>query len=555
MATRTRSQMEATGATYLGTMQQVNAAQKAGKKIITEGANKYIAAPAPGTTVKTQVGLGGPPGSAADIASSAISGAPKATIPSTPFTPGSTAFGLPKTTDYEGVSNRAGLEAKGAVYLGTATAVENAKKAGKELININGNIYVKPPKPASTGDQYRQEQNTNTTNNGNLPPGTVPTTGDTEKPPEPVSLVDTYNKLSKDYNIENLSSHLNSLDQNLAQYDTNYQAGLVQNKNALAPMELIQGKNRELYDQYQLGRQTLLNERNAIAAQVTAAQQTVSTMVSLTGQDYTNAKAAYDTQFSQNLQVQEYYDTKADRASSAARANLSTITSAITASGKQWNQLDPSMKANISSLEAASGLPQGTIQNFVAVKPKAELLASVNGVDKSGNDIVTLIYKDANGNPGQIKVIKTGGYTAPKSSSSSSSSGGGQITPQIASDYVSNIIQGRLTLKDVPQDQRSSISTVYNSFLATPVGKNISSYIASLQNGKDSWNGIDNREKLIDNIMKTEKNASRAQIENTVYTYIPDDFETGLKASNESRKSSADQFTQQITNAVKKATG
>jgi hypothetical protein len=162
---------------------------------------------------------------------------------------------------------------------------------------------------------------------------------------------------------------------------------------------------------------------------------TVATLMDLTGKNYDLARQAFNDKFSRAMDVQRLYNenqtleisretlanTISNQARDDARANLSVITDGMATSNKSWADLSPTQQAQVSQLELKAGLPAGTIKAFNANKPGAKILATVNGTDASGNDIVTFVYADKNGNPGTTKVIKTGGKSAVPGSSSSSS--------------------------------------------------------------------------------------------------------------------------------------
>lgn len=108
-----------------------------------------------------------------------------------------------------------------------------------------------------------------------------------------------------------------------------------------------------------------------------------------------------------------------------ARSNLTQINNLISNSGKSWDQVPEELKKQITILEQQAGMPVGIMAEFVKSKPKANLLATTQGTDASGNDIISFVYADENGNPGVVQTIKTGGKSKPPGSSGSS-----KLTPE-----------------------------------------------------------------------------------------------------------------------------
>lgn len=108
-----------------------------------------------------------------------------------------------------------------------------------------------------------------------------------------------------------------------------------------------------------------------------------------------------------------------------ARSTLTQLNNLIATSGKSWDEVPDEIKQQITQLEKTSGMPIGSMELFAKTKPKANLLATQNGVDGSGNDIISFIYADENGNPGVVQTIKTGGKSKVPGSSGS---GGGTVS-------------------------------------------------------------------------------------------------------------------------------
>jgi citrate synthase len=313
-----------------------------------------------------------------------------------------------------------------AKYGRVATAAEQAKFAGKttaEVANLvmgldspfqpNSTNYVGNTKTATksaatgTSTAARKEEK-QLSDAEKIAVGARPTVPD---------LVSKYNEMLADNSIPSMETKLSDLDAELTSIDDAYTAGQNKIESGLAPMEVLSGRSKELEQQYQERRATVLREREDIANRLQTKYNTVNTMMELTGQQYSLALEDYNARFTQNLQTQQYLDSKADAAQTAARANLSTIISGFQESGKTWSEMSDSLKTQVYKMELEAGLPGGTTEAFLDVMPQATLLATVNGTDSSGNDIITFVYADENGNPGTIQTVKTGGYTKTSSGS------------------------------------------------------------------------------------------------------------------------------------------
>ena len=107
-----------------------------------------------------------------------------------------------------------------------------------------------------------------------------------------------------------------------------------------------------------------------------------------------------------------------------SRANLTQINNLISNSGKSWDEIPQELKDQITTLEKQANMPVGVMEAFSKSKPKANLLATTQGTDASGNDIISFIYADENGNPGVVQTVKTGGKSKPPGSTGSGLSSG-----------------------------------------------------------------------------------------------------------------------------------
>jgi len=181
-------------------------------------------------------------------------------------------------------------------------------------------------------------------------------------------------------------------------------------------MELIGTAQRELQRQAQEEMDMLNRSKNTLINELNTKNTLISNLMNFKQLDYQTASAEYNNTFSQNLQMLNYIQgveaqefNEAQQLQNVATANLTTMTQLMANSGKTWSDLDPTMQAKISQLEIQSGLPTGSIQSFMNTKPNASIMATVNGVDAEGNDIVSFIYENPDGSPGIVQTVKTGG--------------------------------------------------------------------------------------------------------------------------------------------------
>lgn len=164
----------------------------------------------------------------------------------------------------------------------------------------------------------------------------------------------------------------------------------------------------------------LLNvERSAIARQIDNKMNALQMTMQFTQQDFANASASYNAEFSRSMQMMDLFtgmqdreNAKQDKLADNARANLQTITNLVKESGKSFADMDTNQLRNIRQWEVQAGLPIGTYEAFGSALPQAKVLHTSTGTDAAGKQIVTFIYDDGTGKPGVVEVVGTGGVDA-----------------------------------------------------------------------------------------------------------------------------------------------
>lgn len=334
-------------------------------------------------------------------------------------------------------ASRASLEAKGYTYLGTKSAVDKAIANKEVVVDFGGNKYIKPKAAVADSSALRDASGSASSGgSSSASPDTgggssIPGAADLGSAPTPPDLIQTYNDLVVSNSLPKLEEDLTNATNAVKELDDAYNAGVHSQENRLAPMQIIEGKQNLLRQQYLEQRATLVRTQEAAAARVTSVRNSIAMVMELTDKNYDNAATAFNNAWTRNMSTQQFLASRADAAADRAekdtdnaRATLTTLTNIIKESGKTWKEVSTTMKAQIQKLELQAGLPSGSMETFINTKPEAKLLATVNGTDASGNDIITFVYADKNGNPGTTKIIKTGGKSSiPGSGGGGSSSG------------------------------------------------------------------------------------------------------------------------------------
>ena len=234
------------------------------------------------------------------------------------------------------------------------------------------------------------------------------TGGPLERPTRP-DLVDDFAALRAEHGVGALESQINKIEAGIADAEATLRMGKANVEGDLSPMELIGAEQLEIERQGREKIDAMVRRKNQLINELNTKNTLVSNIMNLTQTDFANAVTEYNTAFNQNLQLLEIVEGKDADEASIASANLGVITTMMKDSGITWDELGDDLKAQVSSLEAQSGLPQGVIGAFMNERPDADLLTTVSSYDAAGNQIVSFIYKDKDGKPGIVETVYTGG--------------------------------------------------------------------------------------------------------------------------------------------------
>ena len=222
--------------------------------------------------------------------------------------------------------------------------------------------------------------------------------------PEVPKLEETFQALREERGLEGLETKLNALK---AQEDEVF-ATLRQRVQAArgkpVPLGVIAGRIGELEQQERENLDFIQRQKSRVIDELNTANATIAQIMQLKQLDYGNAKADYDTQFNQNLQVfdlmrglrRDQIDEQ-QRQIDNARANLQIYANAAMGGNLNYGQMSAEQKLTINRLEVQSGLPIGFIGSLgMSI---TERIITVN--EKTGEALIV-------GENGQLEVISTG---------------------------------------------------------------------------------------------------------------------------------------------------
>lgn len=262
-------------------------------------------------------------------------------------------------------------------------------------------------------------------------------TDETIKTPDKVDFTSTYQTLRDQNNVTGLENSINNITAQTTALQDSLTAGLYDEEGKLRPMELISSRQQEMSRQVQEKIATLNRSKENLLNELATKNTLISNLMNLKQTDYANAKADYETEYNKQLKfmelsrdIEEEAESDEQALKASAQANLNTIVNML--NGRSFSDLDTIIKNKIIELELKAGLPSGITQSFTEAKPDAEILTTVQGYDDSGNQQVTIIYKDPKtGLPGTMYTLGTGSVN-PKLVEEG-------VEPFLTQDFVNNM--------------------------------------------------------------------------------------------------------------------
>lgn len=216
--------------------------------------------------------------------------------------------------------------------------------------------------------------------------------------PSAVNLTQTFQDLRANQGVTELETSLSDLQAQARDIQAISKARTNAEKGKAVPMNVISGRISEEEAQDNARLAEINNSIQTVSSQLQIKYNVIDSIMKYTGTDYANSVDAYNTQFTQNLNVmntvkgmvdteKSNQETEADN----ARANLQIIYNNLSSSGQGLTALDDAQKANITKLELQAGLPQGFYGNVVSKNPESEILSTTTREDgtKKYADIIT----------------------------------------------------------------------------------------------------------------------------------------------------------------------
>lgn len=241
--------------------------------------------------------------------------------------------------------------------------------------------------------------------------GLDPQTG-LERPALP-TFEDDFAALRSEHGVTAIESQLNTLETQIRDTEASLRQGLYDEEGKLRPMELIGTRQRELRRQAQEGLDVLNRRKATLVDELNTKNTLIANMMKLKQADYNAATNAYNSQFTQAVQLLNLVegriakaDQEANRQRDDARANLVVLQNLL--KDTKWSEVDANMRTQLNQLEMKAGLPVGVTEAFMKANPGLKVDYTISGTDAEGNQIVSF-FSYNNGDPKLIRTITTAG--------------------------------------------------------------------------------------------------------------------------------------------------
>lgn len=213
--------------------------------------------------------------------------------------------------------------------------------------------------------------------------------------PEVPSLKTEYQNLREEQGVEALETTLNELRGAEDEIVASLRQRSAAQRGQGRALNVVEGRISEVERQERENLDFVQRQKSRVVEELEMRYNTISVMMNLTQQDYSNALADYNGRFQQNLSminlVREIrQDDKDDRekAIDNARANLQIYTELISEGKLDMARLSSSEKLAIGKMEIAAGLPVGTL---------SKIDGRVISTNTLSNGQVQIITKNPNG--------------------------------------------------------------------------------------------------------------------------------------------------------------
>jgi hypothetical protein len=211
--------------------------------------------------------------------------------------------------------------------------------------------------------------------------------------PAPINRLEMLEQYRSDMGVDALEEELNSLKNEEREIQAVFRANRLNEEGKPVALGVMEGRIGEEGRQAQMNLDFLNVRKATLVDELNTKYNAINMYINLAGLDYQDARQAYESDFSMNLQMANFISQEKQNSITNARANLTTIMNAITAGNLSYGQLSSDEQVQIMKLEMQSGLPVGTMSRM-QMSPNDKILGfsddktQVMMMDNNGNFVV-----------------------------------------------------------------------------------------------------------------------------------------------------------------------
>lgn len=308
-------------------------------------------------------------------------------------------------------------------------------------------------------------------------------------PPEVPDLSNMWTELGEQYGIADLQDQVTYWDNYSNDLKDQLFGETLTEKGKPVAMGVIGGRIGQHESEAMIRINFASNQKNRAVNALNMANSTISTIMNLTQQDYTNAANAYNTQFNQNLQLYNTFQTakntqweqnfqiattamdysmelfkleqdaiQQDKAN--ATANLGIYADLISTGKMSYDSLNAGTKLAINQMELTSGLGVGFLSRITASNPTGEIMTTTTRQDASGMKFADTLIRMPDGSI-RVQTTSLGQELLPEYASGGSGSSGktgltqtqqNKLVDEAKKILVNEDVLGRIKAGNAPED-------------------------------------------------------------------------------------------------------
>ncbi len=208
--------------------------------------------------------------------------------------------------------------------------------------------------------------------------------------PTPINRVEMLQEQRAAMGVEELETELNQIKEQERLIQATTRANQVNEEGKPVALGVIAGRVTEEQRQAQMDLDFLNVRKATLVDELQTKYNSINMYINLAGLDYQDARQAYESDFSRNLEMAKFISSEKQNAITNAKANLTTLMNAITSGNLSYGQLSSDEQVQIMKLEMQAGLPVGTMGRL-QMSPSDRMLGF-------SDDKTQVMMLDGNGN-------------------------------------------------------------------------------------------------------------------------------------------------------------